>query len=363
MDVKKVLAVALAVCLCAVNIYGQSKQENMAVSNSMPGKDGNKYVPYGERTGNESIVYFTRNLSAEGLINAYEQVCANIEGRTGVKLHTGEQHGPNIIPRDWVKSLLEKDLPEASIVETNTYYVGDRYTTEQHRETLKVNGWTFCPVDIMDEEDTITLPVKGGKWFGKMAVGSHLTNYNSLVVLTHFKGHTQGGFGGSNKNIGIGCADGRIGKAWIHTTPGQDNQWDIAEEEFMERMTESTKAVADYFGKHITYVNVMRNMSVSCDCEGVNAEPVVTPNVGILSSTDILALDQACIDLVYAMTEAEHHDLVERIESRHGLRQLSYMKELGMGNDRYVLIDLDNGGKRITPAEAVKGLKPFVQEQ
>ncbi len=363
MDVKKVLAVALAVCLCAVNIYGQSKQENMAVSNPMPGKDGNKYVPYGERTGNESIVYFTRNLSAGGLINAYEQVCANIEGRTGVKLHTGEQHGPNIIPRDWVKSLLEKDLPEASIVETNTYYVGDRYTTEQHRETLKVNGWTFCPVDIMDEEDTITLPVKGGKWFGKMAVGSHLTNYNSLVVLTHFKGHTQGGFGGSNKNIGIGCADGRIGKAWIHTTPGQDNQWDIAEEEFMERMTESTKAVADYFGKHITYVNVMRNMSVSCDCEGVNAEPVVTPNVGILSSTDILALDQACIDLVYAMTEAEHHDLVERIESRHGLRQLSYMKELGMGNDRYVLIDLDNGGKRITPAEAVKGLKPFVQEQ
>lgn len=363
MDVKKVLAVALAVCLCAVNIYGQSKQENMAVSNPMPGKDGNKYVPYGERTGNESIVYFTRNLSAEGLINAYEQVCANIEGRTGVKLHTGEQHGPNIIPRDWVKSLLEKDLPEASIVETNTYYVGDRYTTEQHRETLKVNGWTFCPVDIMDEEDTITLPVKGGKWFGKMAVGSHLTNYNSLVVLTHFKGHTQGGFGGSNKNIGIGCADGRIGKAWIHTTPGQDNQWEIAEEEFMERMTESTKAVADYFGKHITYVNVMRNMSVSCDCEGLNAEPVVTPNVGILSSTDILALDQACIDLVYAMTEAEHHDLVERIESRHGLRQLSYMKELGMGNDRYVLIDLDNGGKRITPAEAVKGLKPFVQEQ
>ena len=296
-------------------------------------------------------------------MKAYEQVCASIGGRIGVKLHTGEQNGPNIIPREWVKALMQKNLPEASIVETNTYYVGDRYTTEQHRETLKVNGWTFCPVDIMDEEDTITLPVKGGKWFDKMAMGSHLTNYNSLVVLTHFKGHTKGGFGGSNKNIGIGCADGRIGKALIHTTPGQDDQWDIAEEEFMERMTESTKAVADYFGKHITYVNVMRNMSVSCDCEGVNAEPVVTPDVGILSSTDILALDQACIDLVYAMTEAEHHDLVERIESRHGLRQLSYMKELGMGNDRYVLIDLDNGGKRITPAEAVKGLKPFEQEQ
>ncbi|HIZ33162.1 MAG TPA: DUF362 domain-containing protein [Candidatus Bacteroides merdigallinarum] len=327
-----------------------------------PGKDGNKYVPYEERTGNESVVYFTRNLSAEGLIKAYEQVNANIEGKVGVKLHTGEQHGPNIIPHGWVKSLIQKDIPDANIVETNTYYKGDRYTTEQHRQTLKVNGWTFCPVDIMDEEDTLTIPVTGGKWFKKMSVGSHLTNYDSFVILTHFKGHTQGGFGGSNKNIGIGCADGRIGKAWIHTTPGQDNQWDINKEELMERMTESTKSIIDHFGKHITYVNVMRNMSVSCDCEGVNAAPVVTPNVGILSSTDILALDQACIDLIYAMTEAEHHDLVERIETRHGLRQLSYMKELGMGNNRYVLIDLDNGGKRITAAEAVSGLKAFVQE-
>ena len=273
----------------------------MAQAVPVPGTDGNKYVPYEERTGNESIVYFTRNLSAEGLIRAYEQVCANIGGKVGVKLHTGEQHGPNIIPHEWVRKLLQKDLPDAHIVETNTYYEGDRYTTEQHRETLKVNGWTFCPVDIMDEEDTLTLPVKGGKWFDRMSVGSHLTNYNTLVI--------------------------------------------------------------DHFGKQVTYVNVMRNMSVSCDCEGVNAEPVVTPNVGILSSTDILALDQACVDLIYAMTEAEHHDLVERIETRHGLRQLSYMKELGMGNDRYILIDLDNGGKRITPAEAVKGLKPFVQEQ
>ena len=304
-----------------------------AQSGPEPGKDGNKYVPYEQRTGNESVVYFTRDLSAEGLIKAYEQVCGNIEGRTAVKLHTGEQNGPNIIPSEWVKALFRKVLPD------------------------------FCPVDIMDEEDTLTLPVRGGKWFDRMSMGSHITDYNSLVVLTHFKGHSQGGFGGSNKNIGIGCADGRIGKAWIHTTPGQDNQWDIAKEEFMERMTESTKAVVDYFGKHITYVNVMRNMSVSCDCEGLNAEPVVTPNVGILSSTDILALDQACVDLVYAMTEAEHHDLVERIETRHGLRQLSYMKELGMGNDRYILIDLDNGGKRITPREAVKGLKPFVQER
>ncbi len=329
----------------------------------IPGTNGNKYIAYEQRTGNESVVYFTRNLSAEGLIKAYEQVSGKIEGHVGVKLHTGEPNGPNIIPREWVKALMAKDLRGANIIETNTYYEGDRYTTPQHRKTLEVNGWTFCPVDILDEDGTTTLPVNGGKWFRKMSVGGHLTNYDAMVALTHFKGHTQGGFGGSNKNIGIGCADGRIGKAWIHTTPGQDNQWDIAEEEFMERMTESTKATIDYFGQHVTYVNVMRNMSVSCDCEGIAAEPVVTPDVGILSSTDILAVDQACIDIIYAMTAAEHHDMVERIESRHGLRQLSYMKELGMGNDRYVLIDLDNGGRRITAAEAAKGLKPFVKKQ
>ena len=355
-------ALLIALLMASCTTTSQQNDDNME-QKPVAGVDGNKYVPYDERTGDEAVVYFTRNLSAEGLIMAYEQVNKMIEGRVAVKLHTGEQHGPNIIPREWVKTLIEKDLKGAHIIETNTYYEGDRYTTELHRKTLEVNGWTFCPVDILDEEDTVTLPVVGGKWFDKMSMGSHIKNYDSMVALTHFKGHTQGGFGGSNKNIGIGCADGRIGKAWIHTTPGQDDQWDIKEEEFMERMTESTKASIDFFGKHVTYVNVMRNMSVSCDCEGLEAEPVVTPNVGILSSTDLLAIDQACIDIIYAMTEEEHHDMLERIESRHGLRQLSYMKELGMGHDRYILIDLDNGGKRITAKEAAKGLKPFVQEK
>ena len=354
--------VLAALLVCAAVVVACTRNGKKNESKPVPGTGGEKYIPMEERTGEESVVYFTRDLSAEGLIKAYEKVNGEITGRVGVKLHTGEQNGPNIIPREWVKELMAKDLPDASIIETNTYYEGDRYTTEQHRKTLEVNGWTFCPVDIIDEEDTTALAVTGGKWFDKMSVGSHLLNYDSMVALTHFKGHTQGGFGGSNKNIGIGCADGRIGKAWIHTTPGQSDQWDIKTEEFMERMTESTKATIDHFGKHVTYVNVMRNMSVSCDCEGVAAEPVVTPNVGILSSTDILAIDQACVDIVYAMTEQEHHDLVERIETRHGLRQLSYMKELGMGNDRYVLIDLDNGGVRITAADAAKDLKPFVQE-
>ena len=331
---------------------------------TIAGIGGEKYLPYEERTGNESIVYFTRDLSPAGLQKIYEKVNATMTGKIGIKLHTGEQHGPNIIPRPWVKELIasEEELKDAVIVETNTFYEGDRYTTEQHRETLKVNGWDFCPVDIMDEEGTVLLPIEGGKWMKEMSHGSHMTDYDSLLTLTHFKGHAMGGFGGSNKNIGIGCADGRIGKKWIHQREGSDDMWSIAEEELMERITESTKATIDFFGKNVTYINVMRNMSVSCDCEGVNAEPVVTPDVGILASTDILAVDQACVDLIYAMTEDEHKAMLERIETRHGHRQLSYMKELGMGNDKYILIDLDNGECRISQKMAVEGLKPFVQK-
>ena len=331
----------------------------MADQKKLPGVGGERYVPYEERTGNESIVYFTRDLSAKGLKKIVARVSGQLFGKVAVKLHTGEKNGPNIIPRPWVKELIDAQLPNAAIVETNTYYEGDRYTTQQHRQTLEVNGWTFCPVDILDEDGTVMLPVKDGKWFDEMSMGGHIVNYDSMLTLTHFKGHIQGGFGGSDKNLGIGCADGRIGKGMIHTTPGSEDQWDIGKEEFMERMTESTKAVVDYFGKHICFVNVLRNMSVSCDCEGCSAMPVVTPNIGIVASTDILAADQASIDLVYALEEQDHADLVERIQSRHGHRQLSYMKELGMGNDRYVLLDIDNGDVRIDRKSAVKDVVPF----
>ncbi len=331
----------------------------MAAQKAVPGTGGDHYIPYEQRTGGESAVYFTRDLSAAGLVNICGRIQSALEGRVAVKLHIGEKNGPNIIPRDWVQALMADRLPNGTIIETNSYYAGDRDTTEKHRETLRVNGWTFAPVDIMDAEGTVLLPVAGGKWFTEMSMGRTLTDYDSLLALTHFKGHVKGGFGGSNKNIGIGCADGKTGKAMIHTTPGQSDQWDISDEEFMERMTESTKAVADHFGRKIAYINVMRNMSVSCDCEGIYAEPVVTPNVGICASLDILALDQACVDIIYAMTEEERHALVERMESRHGLRQLSYMKELGMGNDRYTLVDIDHGDQVILPADAVKNLTPF----
>ena len=329
----------------------------MSNSKPVPGKDGNRYVPFEERTGENSVVFFTRDLSEEGLEKVYDRVSSVLTGRVAIKLHTGEAEGPNIIPRPWVKELIDTRLPDATIIETNTYYEGSRYTTEAHRKTLAINGWTFCPVDITDADGVAALPVKGGKWFTEMHVGKNMLNYDSLLVLTHFKGHMMGGFGGSNKNIGIGCADGRVGKKEIHTRPDGD-MWSISEEELMERISESTKATIDHFAPHVCYINTMRNMSIDCDCAGAYAEPVVTPDVGILASLDILAVDNACMDLIYNLPEGAGKDLIERVESRHGLRQLSYMKELGMGHDRYTLIDIDNGDAVITAAEAVKDVKP-----
>ncbi|MBQ9416208.1 MAG: DUF362 domain-containing protein [Clostridia bacterium] len=328
------------------------------IKGAVAGKNGDKYLPYNQRNGEEAEVFFTRDLSAAGLKKIYDRVSATLIGKVAVKLHTGEAQGPNIIPRPWVRELLEEKLPGATIVETNTYYEGSRYTTEDHKKTLEINGWTFCPVDIMDADGVATLPVLNGKWFDEMHVGRDLLLYDSFLALTHFKGHTMGGFGGSNKNIGIGCADGRIGKKEIHTVAGSSDMWSIAQEEFMERMTESTKATIDHFKGHIAYINVMRNISVSCDCEGAEAEPVVTPDVGIVASLDILAADQACVDMLYALPGGGGKAMVERVESRHGLRQLSYMKEMGMGHDRYCLLDLDHDLSRIDAQEAVRDISP-----
>ena len=325
----------------------------------VPGKDGNKYVPYEKRTGEASVVFFTRDLSEEGLKKIYDRVASVLSGKVAIKLHTGEPEGPNILPRPWVKNLIQERLPEATIIETNTYYEGGRYTTEDHRKTLETNGWTFCPVDITDAQGVATLPVEGGKWFKEMHVGKSMLNYDSLLVLTHFKGHTMGGFGGSNKNIGIGCADGRIGKKEIHTVVGFDNMWSIAEEELMERISESTKATIDFFKDHVCFINTLRNMSVDCDCAGCDAAPVVTPDIGIVASLDILAADQASMDLIYNLPAGGGKALIERVETRHGLRQLSYMKELGMGHDRYTLIDLDHDDAIITAKEAVKDVEPI----
>lgn len=280
-------------------------------------------------------VYFTKDLSAAGMLRLYAMVNHNITGKIAVKLHTGEPDGLNILPREWIKAFLAQ-MPHAHIVECNVLYPSPRRTTEGHRKTLEQNGWTsFTTVDIMDEDGDAPLPVSGGKWLKEVAVGSHLLNYDSMVVLTHFKGHAMGGFGGSLKNISIGCASGQTGKKQIHS---DGNQTWAGGPLFMERMVEGGKAITDHFGKRITYINVLRNMSVSCDCEGVNAEPVRLPDLGILASTDILAVDKASVDMIYALPEHIRAHMTERIESRSGLRQLTYMKEMGMGNDLYELI-------------------------
>lgn len=281
-------------------------------------------------------VFFTKDLSADSLRKIYARINEGLSGKIAVKLHTGEPNGPNIIPREWVKALLP-DVPNATIVECNVLYGSPRQNTEGHRKTLETNGWTFAPVDIMDADGDANLPVRGGKWIKELAVGKNLLDYESMLVLTHFKGHAMGGFGGSLKNIAIGCASGKTGKAQLHREG--DNLW-AGGPNFMERMVEGGKAITDHFGKRIVYINVLRNMSVDCDCAGTSAAPVTTPDIGILASTDILAVDQASVDRVYALPEAQRRDLVERIESRSGLRQLTYMKELGMGNDKYEVINI-----------------------
>jgi uncharacterized protein len=302
---------------------------------------GSTYMANPSELGSCAKVYFTKNIDANHLIKLYDIINEGVYGKVAIKLHTGEPHGPNILPRDMVKAF-KTHIPDSTIVETNTLYQGGRYTTEDHRKTLQINGWDFSPVDIMDEDGDTVLPVRNGKHLKEVSMGAHLTNYDSMVVLTHFKGHAMGGFGGSLKNIAIGCASGQVGKRQVHGVvdqmPADFNQWPM-QDYFMELLADSGKATVDYFGKHIIYLNVMRKMSVDCDCAGINAAAPTIGDIGIVASTDILAVDQASIDMVYQ--RIDNHDLVERIESRHGLHQLAAMRDLKMGNARYELISID----------------------
>ena len=286
----------------------------------------------------KATVYFTKHIDADHLLALYKKVNAEIRGNVAIKLHSGEPHGPNILPREMV-SAFQKHIPDSTIIEANVAYGGPRATTKGHKETLAVNGWNFCPVDIIDEEGDIDFPVNGGLHLKRVSMGSHLANYDSLVVLTHFKGHAMGGFGGSLKNIAIGCASGAVGKRQVHGLVDY-GKW-VTGGLFMELMADSGKAICDHFGKQITFLNVLRRMSVDCDCAGTSAAEPVIPDLGMLASTDILAIDQASVDMVYQFRNDRKNDLIERIESREGLRQLSAMKELGMGTDQYELVSID----------------------
>lgn len=285
--------------------------------------------------GSSAKVYFTKHIDAEHFVKLYELVNSEIYGKVAIKMHTGEIGGKNFLPREFVKAVQQR-IPDSNIVETNTLYKRGRHTTELHRKTIAYNGWDFCPVDIMDEFGNVALPVRGGKHFKEMYVGKSLPTYDSMIVLTHFKGHAAGGFGGSLKNIAIGCADAKVGKAMQHNA-----DFSIRGAHFMEHMAEAGKAVTDFFGKRIAYINVLNRMSVRCDCAGPEAEPPTIGDIGMLASVDLLAIDQASVDLVYDKPGSDNKDLIERIESREGLRQLSYMKELKMGNPNYELISID----------------------
>lgn len=297
-------------------------------------------------------VWYSPTISAENLLRIYGKVCGNITGKVAIKLHTGEPGAPNLPPRELPRALVEH-IPQASIVECNVLYPGPRFTTEGHRKLLAENGWTFSPVDIMDADGDTPLPVPGAEEFfdktwGKpgvtgpftpgnhlreVHVGRHLLSYDSLVVLTHFKGHASGGYGGSLKNIAIGCASPR-GKREQH-----GDGW-IRGELFQEHMVEAAKAVVGHFAPRICYINLLMNMSVDCDCAGMSAAKPECPDLGILASTDLAAVERASVDMVYAMPEQHRKALVERIESRKGLRQLEFMDIFGMGGGAYELVRL-----------------------
>lgn len=299
-----------------------------------------------------SPVYFTQDISVEGLRKIYAKINEGIGGKVAIKLHTGEPHGPNLLPVELISGL-QRGIPNSAIVECNVLYPSPRQKTATHLETIKTNGFDFCPVDIMDADGHVMLPIAGmreffdsvppftseklpftpGAHLYEIAVGKNMLHYDSMLVYTHFKGHTMGGFGGSLKNIGIGCASGQLGKRQIH-----GEGWPRGEE-FLERMVESGKGIADHFSGHITYINVLKNISVDCDCDAHGARPTMG-DIGILGSRDILAIDQASVDMVFARPEQERKDMMERIHSRHGLHQLEYMKALKMGNDKYHLIEL-----------------------
>lgn len=300
----------------------------------------------GLRGSNRPDVFFTKDISPVGLVGIYSKISQGMAGKVAIKLHTGEPDGPNILPREMVR-VLQMSIPDSRLVETNTLYKGKRSTTAEHRATIAHNRWDFCPVDILDEDGAVMLPIAGGTRFREMSVGKHMLDYDSMVVLTHFKGHAMGGYGGSMKNIGIGCADGPIGKKRIHAAPDTDGYPDeswtdawLKGKPFQENMVESAKATVDFFRTKIVYVNVLRNMSVDCDCAGLKAAPPKAHDLGILASTDLLAIEQASIDMVYALPEAELHDLKERIESREGLHQLEHMERLKMGDRRYQLVSM-----------------------
>ena len=283
-------------------------------------------------------VYFTRDLSPAGAIRAFDMLGIKLEGNVAVKLHSGEPGNQNFLRPAFMKDIVEH--VNGTIVECNTAYDGGRNTTEAHKKTMLLHGWTeIADVDIMDAEGEMELPVHGGKHIDVNFVGKNLADYDSMLVLSHFKGHPMGGYGGALKNISIGIASS-YGKAYIHGVKDVNAIWTADHDSFLECMADAAKSVVEYMHGKMAYVNIMCNMSVDCDCCAVAADPKIK-DIGILSSLDPVALDQACLDLVYASNDEGKADLIERIESRHGVHTIEAAAEIGVGSREYELIDMD----------------------
>lgn len=285
----------------------------------------------------KSKVYFTKTLTSDAVIQLYEALGVTLPGNVAVKLHSGEVGNQNFIRPPFLKPVI--DLVKGTIVECNTAYEGKRDTTKAHWETMKLHGWTdIAPVDIMDEEGELELAIDGGNKIQKNYVGSHLSNYDSMLVLSHFKGHPMGGFGGALKNISIGIASSH-GKAYIHGVGVPEDFWNSDHDSFLESMADAAKSIVNYFDGKMAFINIMRNMSVDCDCCAVAEDPKIG-DIGILSSLDPIALDQACLDLVYASDDPGRSHLIERIESRNGVHTVEAAAKLGFGSRDYELITL-----------------------
>ena len=287
-------------------------------------------------------VYFTRDISPAGLAAVYEALGRKAEGENvAVKLHTGEGTESNYLRPELIGDFIQG--LDATIVECNTAVGGRRSSTAMHYLVAKDRGFTdIAPVVILDENGSMELPVANGKHLKGDLVGAHFADYDFYVVLSHFKGHLNGGFGGAIKNMSIGFASS-AGKNRIHTAGGRDNAWlsygNVPQDDFLESMAEAAKAVADWCGDRILYINVMNRLSVDCDCDPTPREPTMA-DIGILASLDPVALDQACVDLVYAAPDGK--DLVARIESLNGQHTLDYGEEIGLGSRAYQLVDLDD---------------------
>ena len=288
----------------------------------------------------KSNVYFSRTITPEKVLELYKLIDKPLSGNVGIKVHSGETGNQNFLRPDFWEPLI--NYVNGTVVECNTAYEGSRNTTEKHWETMKSHGWCdHFKVDIMDEEGPdMILPIPNGKQIKENYVGKHLSNYDSLLVLSHFNGHPMGGYGGALKQLSIGVASS-YGKAYIHGAGKPENIWTADHDSFLESMADAASSVVEYFKGNAVYINVMKNMSVDCDCCAVAEDPCMK-DIGILISLDPIAIDQACLDLVYAAKDdpGQAH-LLERIESRNGVLTIEASAKLGFGSREYELIEVE----------------------